>query len=185
MLFSGPDPIQSAAEAYGAQLRQELQAYPPTESSTDLPKTDDWRWVFAAEAEVLRRLPEPELRRRAWMMYNRYAEVAGAEKAALRAAANSLNVDTCDIKILRADLLQIQGETTRLYSLGYEIERERGLLTRMITNIAIVALTALVILITYPALVEAAKWIIVGTGGLMLLIVVGYFLYRRTVSSKK
>jgi len=140
MLFTRPDPVRDAAEVYAAQLRQELANYPRTDSTFEFPDEVDWSVVFAAETEILRRLPEAEIRRRAWVIYDRFADVAGLEKAARRAAANNLDVDKCDIAALRADVIQVQGETARILTIGYEIERERGLLTRLIMQIAIAAL---------------------------------------------
>ena len=176
MHFRRSNPIQDAAEIYAAQLRRELDTCPSTGSPAQLPALVDWSWVFAAETEVLRRLPDSEIRRRAWAVYDRYADVAGPEKAARRAAANSLDPDKCETDILRADLIQIQGETARILTIGYEIERERGLLTQLIMCIAIGALAALAVIITLPTIVvESTRWILISLLVLVTAaIVLGY-----------
>jgi len=179
MLFNAEDPIKGAAESYAVLLQQDLDKYAGTDRSA-LPKIVDWQWIFAAESELLRRLPEPELRRRAWIIYDRYASIAGAERSARRAAANTLNIDNCDFESLRADLLQVQAETARLHTIGYEVEHERGLLTRMIRNIAIAALVSLVVVIMYPALAELARWIVGATAFIIVLLV--YFAARPRAS---
>lgn len=169
MISRRSDPVQDAAEAYAAQLVQELAMY-PADWIPELPAVLNWSWIFAAELELLRRLPDLDLRRRAWLIYDRYDDVAGPDKATRRATANTLDLENCDAGALRADLMQVHAETVRILTVGYEIERERRLLTGLIMRIATAALLSLAAVIMFPALMEIARWVI---GGVALLAIGG------------
>ena len=181
-LFERTDPLDAAARSYGAQIAREAAMYNIPVSLT--PDTVDWDTIFAAEAALLRGLPEPELRRRAWIIYDRYAEVAGAERAARRAAANSLNVETCAVDVLRADLLQVQNEIARLYTIGFQVERQRADLTRFVLTIAVVALAAFFAFLAWVSLKgkmnpNAEPWVLGAIGALAVIGLLVYSVYRR------
>jgi hypothetical protein len=152
------NPVDEALRSYAAQLKHELQQ--ADVAATGLPtSTNDWKWedAFAAEAMLLRKLDPNALKRRAWIIYERYADVAGTEKAARRAAANPPSMDGGDVELLRADLLQVHAETARYYTIGVQVERERHRLTQLVTALAVVAFASLATLLTWPMLTTPGR----------------------------
>jgi hypothetical protein len=165
MIGRTTDPLEDAAESYGSQIRRELARY-GTQTHSELLTKTDWSWedIFSAESELLRVLPDKELRRRAWIVYERFTDVVGAEKAARHA---TLKVDDCDLDSLRADLLQIQAETARQYTIGFQVERERGLLTLFIVRVAMIAFGVLVAILAWSFLNDWIHATILTAGGIV------------------
>lgn len=147
------DPLYASARSYATQLRCEIASLGLSEKIAVPTDTTDWDVIFCAEGNLLRQLEPPDLRRRAAIVYQRYAEVAGAAKAALR-AANALDAATCEPDLLRADLFAVHNETARLYTLGYQVERERGDLARFVIYLGFGALAMFVTFISWAFLVQ-------------------------------
>jgi len=147
------DPLDASARSYASQIRSEIASLGLSEQVPLAADTADWDAIFAAEGNLLRRLEPADLRRRAALVYQRYADVAGAEKAAAR-AANALDTATCDPDLLRADLFAVHNETARLYTLGYQVERERGDLARFVIYIGGGALSMFVLFVSWAFLAQ-------------------------------
>ncbi len=150
------DPLDVAARAAAAQLRCEAKARQLSDKIVLPEDTTDWDAILCAEAMLIRSLPEPDLRRNASIVYGRYADVAGPEKASLR-AANALDAATCDPELLRADLVSVHNETARLYLLGYQVERERGELARFVIFIGLAALAIFQSFISWAFLAQVVE----------------------------
>lgn len=159
------DPLDGAARAEAAKIIRESRISYAVKDGTPVtiklsgdltPDTTDWSVIFGAEAELISQLPEAALQRRAPLIYERYANVAGAEKAASR-AANTLDLKTCGVDLLRADLLAVHNETARLYMTNYQVERQRTELAWFVTRIGIVALGVFVAFIGWPFLLRGLQ----------------------------
>jgi hypothetical protein len=176
-----PDPLDDAARSEAARLLRERAIYPNLTFSPDLtPDTTDWNIVFAGEAELLNQISEAALRRRAPLVYERYMDVVGAEKAARR-AANALDVKTCTFDELRADLLQVHSETARHTLTGFQIERERTRLAGIVIVVGVIALIAFVMFIGWVFLkreVGPAAGVAVNTTA-VLMIGFGVYAFRK------
>ncbi|HEX8153608.1 MAG TPA: hypothetical protein VF698_10800 [Thermoanaerobaculia bacterium] len=153
------DPIDLAAAAYAEQLRGDINRVSsrldkPPGVLPVLPEQPTWTQLFNAEADLIRWMPEPDLKRHAWIVYDRFADVAGPEKVARYMASKGPDASSADVDIdlLRADLLQVHSETARYYVLGQHIEVVRSRVSSIITIIAVVALLALsaAIAFTFP-----------------------------------
>ena len=153
------DPIDLAAAAYAAQLRGDLDRLrwntkAPAGALPVLPEQPTWTELFNVEADLIRWMPEPDLKRHAWIVYDRFADVAGPEKVARYMASKGPDASATDVNIdlLRADLLQVHSETARYYVLGQHIEAVRSRVSWIITIIAVIVLLALsaAIAFTFP-----------------------------------
>lgn len=174
------NPLDGAARSYAARVLRESRIHttkdgqPITLSSGFTAETTDWDAIFSAEAELIAQLPPEVLKRRAPQVYDRYADVAGAEQAARR-AANALDLSQCTEEELRADLLQVHNETARHYMTAFQVERERTRLAWLVVTIGGAALVGLVAFIGWP-FVEygiGPRWGIAAyAAGLLLILLV-------------
>jgi len=158
------DPLDGAARSYAARILRERRIHPDITLTDEkrLADTTDWDVIFSAEAELISQLPPDALRRRAWLIYDRFTDVAGADKAAHRsAAAATMKVEEIDdkdlrdrreIALLRADLLEVHNETARQYMTNFQLERQRTALAFLVMSISAVALLAFVGFIFWPFL---------------------------------
>lgn len=178
------DPLDVAARGAATQIRCEVAARGLSEKIALPENTTGWDAIFCAEANLIRALPEADLRRNASIVYNRYADVAGPEKAAQR-AANALDVTNCDPELLRADLLAVHNETARIYLLGYQVERERGELARFVIYIGFAALATFMTFISWafmvqlPGVSKRTASIVVAVLGVLLVFGLWWYEKRR------
>jgi hypothetical protein len=158
------DPVRAAASAYSVQLRRELEtiAGVRTSWSSTLPGTSaapmkedpvvlaarqaiekleahpgDWPTIYATEADLLRIVDEETLRRRAWFIRDRFADVVGSEKAARYLASGAPDIKTGDVPALRADLLEVEREMAYHLTFRRQSERERARLLRTVSNLTL------------------------------------------------
>jgi hypothetical protein len=177
------DPVEMSARSYATQLRCEAKTLGVELS---LPEdTSDWDAIFCAEAQLLRNLDIDNLKRRAAFVYSRYAEVAGAEKAAAH-AVNAVDLEKCTREALVADLLAVHAETTRIYLLGYQVERERADLARFVIYIGFGALASFMTFISWAFLVQHIEplWATVIVIVATVVLIVGMWRYEKYRTNK-
>jgi hypothetical protein len=168
-----------AAKAYWETLVSEMGG--------DLGTQPTWEGNLRLEERAIQDLDPERLIRRAWIIRNRYREVAGEAKYSLYTASNPPalsqpahgDAEKVDVKALRADLLEIHHELTREYIFGDVLEHQRGQLSRRATIVGLSALILLTVTLGWTFLpVETQPWAM-GVMGLIVLIFI-FVVLRRT-----
>jgi hypothetical protein len=134
-----------AAKAYWETLVRELGREYRTQPT--------WEGILRLEEIAIQGLVPERLIRRAWIIRNRYREVAGEAKYSLYTASNPPALSqpahgdaaTVDVEALRADLLEVHRELTREYIFGNALEHQRGQLSRRATIVGLCALFLLAV----------------------------------------
>ena len=152
-------------------------------AAADRPDTSaqgTWTAVYDLERALLAALPPSRLERRAWIIRNRYREVAGAAKFAIYDASRPQAKDgtTVDIDALRADLLELHRELVREYIFANAIEEQRATMSHQIAVMTLFLFFAVMLLFILAfiapairawflglALVGLAAWIFWGYRG--------------------
>lgn len=173
------NPLDGAARSYAARVLRESQIYTTKDGKPIVlcgitAETTDWDVIFSAEAELIAQVPPEVLKRRAPQVYERYADVAGAEQAARR-AASALDLSQCTDEELRADLLQVHNETARHYMTMFQVERERTRLAWLVVSIGGAALVGLVAFLAWPFVeyrIGLGWGVTAYAGGLLLILLV-------------
>jgi hypothetical protein len=146
------------AQAYYVSLIAEFRSLAPT---SDDPKTREqaegltrlesptWQDVATLERLLLRLLTEEPLRRRAWLVRDRYRAIAGEEQYARYEQSQPPDAAQGPVEALREDLEALLGEIHYLYcmrsqqeSLRAHVSARVGRLTAMVTAMAMVLLLA-------------------------------------------
>jgi len=172
---TSPFTTTAAAKEYWQTLVRELGGAYGTEPT--------WEGILQLEEIAIQTLPPERLIRRAWIIRNRYREVAGEGKYSLYAASNppALNqpahgdAEPVDVETLRADLLEIHHELTREYIFGNALEHQRGQLSRRATIVGLCALFLLGVTLGWSFLGQLGQRIasgVVGVIAVALLVVV-------------
>jgi hypothetical protein len=182
----------TATAAYWNRLAGELlDAGVPAEKFADVEPT--LQGILELEELAIHYLPPERLIRRAWIIRNRYREVAGERKYSLYTASNppALNLpaegqpDKVDVLALKADLLELHREMAREYIFGNALEYQRAQLARRATIIGIGALMLLAITILWYVLDRRSQNIAAWVAGIIVFIFVGVAFRRSWVRSQQ
>jgi len=161
------NPISTAAQEYYEELRDELRSI----GADDVPKCDavDWSAVYQLERRLLEAAKLDRLSRRAWILRNRFREVAGEPKYALYIASNppafdkaASAVDDAEAIALRADLMELHHQIVRESIFANAMEQQRAMLSRRMAWITFGILACLFLLLISPSLEPWAQYSIIG-----------------------
>ncbi|HEV7484165.1 MAG TPA: hypothetical protein VGQ65_00680 [Thermoanaerobaculia bacterium] len=170
-----PLTMTQAARAYWETLVLEMGRAHGTQPT--------WEGILRLEEIAIHALPAERLIRRAWIIRNRYREVAGEAKYSLYTASNPPALSQpahgdaaqVDVEALRADLLEVHRELTREYIFGNALEHQRGQLSRRATIVGLCALFLLAVTLGWSFLPPLGQQIasgVVAAIAVALLVVV-------------
>jgi hypothetical protein len=158
-----------------------------SELGGDFETRPTWEGILRLEEIAISNLSPERLIRRAWIIRNRYREVAGEAKYSLYTASNppALNqpahgdAEKVDVETLRADLIEVHHELTREYIFGNALEHQRGQLSRRATIVGLCALFLLAVTLGWSFLPPLGQQI---AASVVAVIVVTFIvvLFRRS-----
>lgn len=171
-------PTEIAARQYLSDLLSEMRSLGLSVSESIEPS---WETIYELERRLLEKAPPVQLQRRAWIIRNRYHEVAGEPKYALYVASNppALPADGTTMtaeaaEALRADLLELHRETVRETIFSEALEQQRALLSTRLGWMSLGILTCLGLLLATPWLNVWARYVVLI---LVVAFVVGWILW--------
>jgi len=120
---------------------------------------DAWTAVYDLERVLISALPPSRLERRAWIIRNRYREVAGASKFAIYDASRPQAKDgtTVDIDTLRADLMELHRELVREYIFANAMEEQRAAMSHQIAVMTLFLFFAVMMLFILAFIAPALR----------------------------
>jgi len=146
--FRAADPVVQSARSYARQLVAEMQLYGVRAPEALLTASPTWSDIFSAVGVLLAHMKEDALLPIAPFIYTRYADIAAADTGRnlelLKAAQAS---EGKLMSALRQDLIRVNAETARHYTLYRAIEHERSRLSTLIALVALSAISGLSLMI--------------------------------------
>lgn len=137
---------QPIAAAYLSNLQTEINHLRDGGGEgTPAPSTIDQ--VLDAESQILLNLPEERLRRRAWLLRERFRLAVPASRWAAYEGSSAPDAATAPLELLRADLIELQREIHRSQLLTSEVERVRNDVSRWLAWRGLAALALLGLLL--------------------------------------
>ncbi len=176
-----------ASRAYASRLHRELaDLHRGTVGREEPASVTSWNDALDADAEILRALPEEQLRRRAWAVREAFRRCSTAATWAAYEASLPPDAAQAPVEALRADLVELQREMNRTRLLTSEFERTRSELSAWLAWVGLAALAALIVMLTLDVIVRVVERqpreaLMVG---LIVLLLLGAWLIRRYRTKK-